>query len=570
MMPTVVGKPGGHPAVGKRADHARRYQARFRPHAGFILAHAAFAAIFVALVLSAFHAPSPHVIPVGIVAPATVTGQVEDALDGSVHGGFDLRVYSSEARARTGIAHREVDGALIASGRQLRLLVAQADGTGPAQALTKAFDAIAAKSGRPLTVTDVAPPLADDSEALSPFFIILGVLIPSLAAGSASALVFRRARPAWSVAAPAVVAVAIGLVAAGIADGVSGLGHYAVIAAIVALFSLAVAAPMAALGRLWPPLVSLALLVFLVFGIPASGGPANLASFGPAFLRPLHPALPLGAAADAVRGAVYFDGFGTAGPLWVLAVWTVAGIIALALAVALRRPAPARPVSLTRTGVPVLAETVGNGQFRAGLHAAPVPARTVPAGSVPARTEPARLAGEAAFSPAPEPGGAGGAASPGPDPARTVPGEAAPAPPVSLVVGFDSSAPARRALDWAARLAAARPAVLRIVYADHVVVGSDLSSFAYAEMAAARDQEADKVAGAAAEIAAAAGVAYTFERRAGAPADAILSGASAQAETVDGAPVIVVGRSGHAARHVLGSVPVRLLHNSPYPVLAIP
>lgn len=184
--------------MGKRADHARAYQARFRPHAGFILAHAAFAAIFVTLVLSAFHAPSPHAIPVGVVAPATVTGQVEDALDASVQGGFDLRVYPSEARARTGIAHREVDGALIVSGRQLRLLVAQAGGTGPAQALTKVFDAIAAKSGRPLTVTDVAPPLADDSEALSPFFIILGVLIPSLAAGSASALVFRRARPGRS------------------------------------------------------------------------------------------------------------------------------------------------------------------------------------------------------------------------------------------------------------------------------------------------------------------------------------------------------------------------------------
>ena len=33
---------------------------------------------------------------------------------------------------------------------------------------------------------------------------------------------------------------------------------------------------------------------------------------------------------------------------------------------------------------------------------------------------------------------------------------------------------------------------------------------------------------------------------------------------------IVVGRSGHATRHVLGSVPVRLLHHSPYPVLAVP
>ena len=69
---------------------------------------------------------------------------------------------------------------------------------------------------------------------------------------------------------------------------------------------------------------------------------------------------------------------------------------------------------------------------------------------------------------------------------------------------------------------------------------------------------------------AAAGRPYTFERRQDAPADAILAEASAQAGALGGAPVIVVGRSGHAAHQVLGSVPVRLLHHSPYPVLTIP
>ena len=85
------------------------------------------------------------------------------------------------------------------------------------------------------------------------------------------------------------VAVVIGLVAAAIADGIAGLGNYAAIAGIVALFSLAVAAPTALLARIWPPLVALAVLAFIVFGIPASGGPANLASFTPGFLRVLGP-----------------------------------------------------------------------------------------------------------------------------------------------------------------------------------------------------------------------------------------------------------------------------------------
>ena len=34
-------------------------------------------------------------------------------------------------------------------------------------------------------------------------------------------------------------------------------------------------------------------------------------------------------------------------------------------------------------------------------------------------------------------------------------------------------------------------------------------------------------------------------------------------------PIIVTGRSYHAVHHVIGSVPVRLLHESPYPVITI-
>jgi hypothetical protein len=35
-------------------------------------------------------------------------------------------------------------------------------------------------------------------------------------------------------------------------------------------------------------------------------------------------------------------------------------------------------------------------------------------------------------------------------------------------------------------------------------------------------------------------------------------------------PIIVAGRSHHVPHQVIGSVPVRLLHESPYPVLTIP
>jgi nucleotide-binding universal stress UspA family protein len=548
--------------VGRRADHARRYQARFRPHAGFILASSGFAALLVALLLSAFHAPAPHDLPVGIAAPAAVTGQVENALGAGAPGEFDLHAYGSPAQVRAAIEHREADGGLIASRTGLRLLIAQAGGTGPAQALTRAFGTLAARSGRPLTVIDLVPPRPGDTEAVSPFFIILGVLFPSLAVGSSSALVFRRARPAWSVAAPIAAAVAIGATAAGIGDGVSGLGHYAVIAGIAALFSLAVSAPTAVLCRLWPPLTSAAVLVFMALGLPASGGPANLARFTAAPLRFLHPALPLSAAADAVRSAVYFGGYGTAGPAWVLAAWAIAGVAALTLTVMLRRPAAARPLS-SPAGTISPARALANGDARPGASHAAVPDRL---------TRP--LALSAVTGPGLAPG-----SPPGTTAQRHLTTLAEHVPdtlePATIVVGFDNSGPARRALTWAVGLAATRQVALHVVYSDHAIIDSDMSGFAYAEMTATRDQQAAAVEQAAAQIIAAAGFndtfPYIFRRLGSAPADAIAAAASTQAAAVPGSgPLIVVGRSGHAAHQVLGSVPVRLLHHSPYPVLAVP
>jgi nucleotide-binding universal stress UspA family protein len=497
--------------VARHTARARRFPARYRALAGFLVASAAFAAIFVALTLSAFHAPAPHDLPVGIVGSAAVTGHLEHAVNSAVPGAFRWHSYPSAASARAGIARRAVDGALVASGANLRLLVAQAGGTAPAQALTRVFGIVAAHSGRHLVVADVVPPLARDTQALSSWFVVLSVLIPSLAAGSASAMAFRRARPLWAVAAPVAAAVVIGVVAAAIADGLAGLGHYAVIAGLVALFSLAVSAPTAVLGRIWPPLVALALLAFIVFGIPVSGGPANLASFTPGFLRALSPALPLGVAASAIRDVVYFSGHATAQYIWTLAAWATAGVVGLILVTMLRRPAGPRPGA-----VPPVALTQ------------PVP-------------------GQPEYAPAP-----------------------GTAQPISLVIGFDDSEPARRALGWGADLLRARPGTLHVVYADHPLIDSDLSGFAHAEMEDTRDQKAAGVADAAAQIAGAAGVPYTFERRQESPADAILSAASVQDAAEPGrTPVIVTGRSHHAAHEIIGSVPVRLLHQSPYPVLTI-
>ncbi|HTU96704.1 MAG TPA: hypothetical protein VMF14_12745 [Solirubrobacteraceae bacterium] len=286
----------------------------------------AFAAAFMGTALSAFHAPTPHAVPVGIVAAARVDTEVGGALAARAPGGFDLHAYPSRAQATAAIDARRMDGALIASPRGMTLLVAQAGGTAPAQLLTNTFTTVAAKRGQQLQVTDVVPPLPNDSLALSSFFTVLCVLFPSLATGAATAHLFRRHRTAWRIAVPTVAAVAIGLSAAAVASAITGFHDYLPVAGIVALFSLAISAPTAALGRIRLPLIALAVITFLIVGLPVSGGPSGLGSFGPGFLRALDSVLPLGVAADAVRNTIYFHASDTTGYLWVLGGWAAAGV----------------------------------------------------------------------------------------------------------------------------------------------------------------------------------------------------------------------------------------------------
>ncbi len=300
-----------------------------RSSAAFVAAVVVFAAVFVFVLLSAYHRPEPHGLPVGVVASAAATQRLRVGVDDVDRGGFDLRSYPNLARARSAIEDRAVDGALIVTPDGLRLLTAEAGGAAPAQVLTAAFGALAAHSHEQLSVVDVVPALSGDSEGFSVFFVVLGVLFPSLIAGVASSLILARAPRAWRVGSLVAVAVVIGLVVAGIADGVAGFGDYLAIAGIVALFSLAISAPTAAPGRIKPHLAGVAFVCFVVLGIPVGGGPGGLAPFGPASLRLLDPVLPLGIAVSALRNTVYFAGHDTSGQLWVLAAWAAAGVALL-------------------------------------------------------------------------------------------------------------------------------------------------------------------------------------------------------------------------------------------------
>jgi hypothetical protein len=102
-------------------------------------------------------------------------------------------------------------------------------------------------------------------------------------------------------------------------------GHVVAMCAIAALTIFASAAGTAGIqAAAGPAGTGLVILVFVILGNPASGGP---------FARPLLPGLwrtiggvlPPGASVDLARAALFFDGARIAGPILVLVLWAALG-----------------------------------------------------------------------------------------------------------------------------------------------------------------------------------------------------------------------------------------------------
>lgn len=149
-----------------------------------------------------------------------------------------------------------------------------------------------------------------------------------------------------------------------------------------------------------------------------------------------------------------------------------------------------------------------------------------------------------------------------------------PAPPATdlrLVVGYDGSPPAGRALDAAINLLQGRTGRIEVVYVAHMPSMAALSPGAIGEL----EQNFDDVE---AELRASAGEqlsgrveAFGFERRQGLIAEELLTAAGDLRAAHPGATVVlVVGTSSQATHRVVGSVAVSLARHSPVPLVVVP
>jgi nucleotide-binding universal stress UspA family protein len=140
-----------------------------------------------------------------------------------------------------------------------------------------------------------------------------------------------------------------------------------------------------------------------------------------------------------------------------------------------------------------------------------------------------------------------------------------------LVVGYDGSAPAVRALDGAVRLLSGRDGSIEVVYVAHLTSLEMMSADAIAEMEISFDQTAQDLRAQAAEQLAGREERWRFERRQGMISEQLVAAAT---QIVDAHPgdiaAIVVGSSSQAAHRMVGSVAVSLARHAPVPLLIVP
>lgn len=302
--------------------------------------------------LGAFHAPTPHELPVGIVGQGP-TAQVfaQTVTDGS-DGGLVAHVVPTTAEAERAVRDRDLAAVYAPGTSGATLYVSTAASETTASAAEKVFLPIAYEQHLPFTVEDVVPTGSEDTTGQGLFFLLVGLSVGGYASAIAVAAAAARLRALWTVvvgAATAAVVAGIGVVVAGPLYGVvpshrwevflvAWLYDAVIIALGVGLHPL--------LGRWTTPILT---MLFVMLNFTSSGGIFQ-PTFQPGFFAALNTFWSGAAWLAAAQDLVYFPAASLARPLVVLALWLVVAVLlgVLVHGLAARRTRLARERAVTR------------------------------------------------------------------------------------------------------------------------------------------------------------------------------------------------------------------------------
>ncbi|WP_445169715.1 ABC transporter permease [Mycolicibacterium sp. Dal123E01] len=290
---------------------------------------------FILSYLGAFHSPTPHQIPVAVVAPAQMSAQVVGQLNGLAGDPVSASAAADEDAARASLRAGDVSGVYVLNpaGTADRLLVASGGGTAVSGALEQIFTKVTAEQRRTVAVDDVVPLFSGDARGLSGFYLVVGWVVGGYLFASMLGIA-KGSRPAtfprslWRLGATVPYALASGFGGAVVAESVLHAmnGHFWSIAGIGTLVTLSAATVTIALQILFGVIgIGLTVVIFVILGNPSAGG-AYQPSVLPPFWHAIGGWLPNGAGTDAIRRIVYFEGHGLTHSIVVLVCWIVGGV----------------------------------------------------------------------------------------------------------------------------------------------------------------------------------------------------------------------------------------------------
>ena len=146
-----------------------------------------------------------------------------------------------------------------------------------------------------------------------------------------------------------------------------------------------------------------------------------------------------------------------------------------------------------------------------------------------------------------------------------------PAGKLFLVVGYDGSPPAVRALDSAVRLLRGRDGRIDVTYVANPTPTEMMSASALAEMDEIFDEMSRDLRAQASEQLRGQEERWQFERRRGPIAEELVAAATKLPDAgPDDSVVIVVGSSSQAVHRMVGSVAVSLARHAQVPLVIVP
>ena len=296
---------------------------------------------FIASYVGAFHQQQPHGLQVSVISDHNWQSYVANQLNAIPGKPVYAYAETDQATAKKMLTERRRQGVYLfnPNGNTDTLLVASSAGSSDAAAVELIFQQVAAKQGRSVQMTDIAPVQPGDSRGITGFYLVTGWLVggylmASLVGLSRGGKARNFRRMLWRLALCAVYAVLSGLLGTLIVDQWLGAltGHYWQLAAIgmllsatASIFTMGMEAVFGVVG------VGIAILLFVVLGNPSAGGAFNYEVL-PQPWGFMGQWLPNGAGVDAVRSVVYLDGYSLGFHLSAMAWWLAVGLLVFLLA----------------------------------------------------------------------------------------------------------------------------------------------------------------------------------------------------------------------------------------------